>query len=134
MSESVKLPESCPPSDASTDLGTFYRFVAGTLGVSATPTADDWTPPHAKRKGPCVGKVEECECHAHSLYSDLEDVVNERLLLGSTMSKKAIARVDITPADGLIRASPLNGDSHVDYWPSETGHLPQASVVMARLL
>jgi hypothetical protein len=125
------FPLNCPPSSASPADGEFFRFVKGALAIASVAQEDDWIPPHLKRNSRCTGKVESCECHAHSLFSDIDDMYNARAAIAG-FRKKAIARVLLSPPDGLMLHTPRQKDSHHDFWPTEGNNYPAAEVIEER--
>lgn len=128
----MTLPASCPPSHAEPRSGFFYRLVGATLNVGDVPAGDEWLLPYAKRKGDCVGRTDLCDCHSHSVFSEIEDLRAARRLV-PWAAKKGIAQVLLSTDDGVLAASASElGDSHHDWWPTQPEVLPASTVVEAR--
>ena len=130
ISTLAALPPNCPPSDAVSPTTTaFYRFTAPKLCVGDVAPPDDWILPDKKRKGECVGRVDCCECHAHSLYRNKDDITKARDL-SPFLRKKSVAVVSLDPSMGKVRNSPQQGlSSHYDWWPTDPTVAPSANVI-----
>lgn len=114
------LPARCPPDDARPLEMTAYRLAAPSHEVGGSTTDSDWQLPHQKRKGECAGKISVCDCHAHSVFADLDELLRASALV-PWIRKKSIARVEIGLADGDLVKSPTDiGESHHDWWPSNS--------------
>jgi hypothetical protein len=125
----VGLPVGCPPAEAAPRSGLFYRYVAPALPVGGQPGADDWIPPHSKRKSPCFGCHDRCECHAHSLLERLDEAIKGREAVPA-LRRKAIASVAMSLDMGLLAHTPSDvGKSHHDWWPARPDEVPESVVV-----
>lgn len=123
------LPRGCPPDDAVPSSGDFFRLVGKDVPVGGTPGADDWVLPYRKAKGPCMGKIDECLCHSHSLFADITDA---RLVIKliPAFRNKLIAKVTLTPNMGRIKHTPREKTpSHYSWWPATPDLVPTATVV-----
>ncbi len=122
-------PDGCPPSDAVAANGEFYRLTRRNLTEGEVPGDDDWTLPFQKRKGDCAGRADLCECHAHSVFENLDDLEGARKA-NPWVRKKSVAVVELEPAFGKIRKSGTDLlPSHHDWWPAEPRSVPSAVVV-----
>lgn len=74
----VMLPADCPPDGAVAPRGRYFRLTSAALRSGDVPSGDDWVLPFLKKKGECAGRPELCDCHAHSVFSDLDDVHGAR--------------------------------------------------------
>lgn len=127
--DAAAIPAGCPPSDASPRTGVFYHFVRGVLNAGDTTEPTDWEIPYLKRKGDCAGCPERCECHAHSLFTDIEELRKARLAIPWSR-KKAIASIELNAGMGVLKQTQSDvGDSHHDWWPSDPGMAIRAPVV-----
>lgn len=133
MSSSVDLalerPADCPPDDAIEPSGEFYRLTRRDLAEGDVPGDDDWIVPFQKRKGECAGCADRCDCHAHSVFQNLDDLQGARHA-NPWVRKKSVASVKLEPTSGAIRRSGTDLlPSHHDWWPAEPGVAPDAVVV-----
>ena len=129
MSEELGFPDTCPPGDAQSADGVFYRLAARNLSVGDHPTSQDWQLPVHKRKGACAGDFDQCVCWSHSLFSDMQDLL-DAAKTSDWVRKKSIARIELTPGMGLVDKTPSDiGDSHHDWWPSSKFGLESCVVV-----
>lgn len=116
--DASSLPDSCPPADAERRSGQFYRLTRKGLKVGDASTEGDWLLPYQKRMGQCVGKADLCECHAHSVFVDLDEIV-AAAKISKWVRGKSVAAIRIGPDDGLLAHRPSSlGESHHDWWPS----------------
>ncbi len=121
-------PPGCPPATAAPPDGTFFRLVSGKLRVGEAPGDGEWVLPVSKPKGECAGATDRCDCHAHSVFADVDDLRRARTW-SQWVRSKAIASLQLRSDMGLIEASPSDiGDSHNDWWPIN-GDPPEALVV-----
>lgn len=130
MENDSGMPSECPPPAAQPVTGMFYRLAAKNLTVGDTPSKQDWILPVHKRKGECAGKFDACECWSHSVFADIDDLVNAAKT-SNWVRAKSIASVAITPDMGRLMKSPSeHGDSHHDWWPSEKLEVENAVVIV----
>lgn len=131
--DGVARPLHCPPANASARTGTFYRLAAKTLPSGSATTAADWSLPFANRKGECAGRSDVCECHAFSVFEELDDAVRATELI-PPFKGKSIASVAVIPAMGVLMKTPVGAgggqvlDSHHDWWPTPSTLIPVATV------
>jgi hypothetical protein len=131
MHAATPLPEGCPPETAQPKAGVFFRLASRHLAVGATVVGDEWTLPYAKAKGECVGHTARCECHAHSLFLDVNDLLEARKVL-NWVRQKSIASITIDETMGVLEHTPAPalGESHHDWWPHDDVQ-PEAVVTEA---
>jgi len=128
MDVELALPGDCPPSSAQEPQGAFFRLVSGSLREGEVAGDGDWILPAMKTKGDCAGVTDRCECFAHSLFEDADDLLRAREQI-AWARRKAIAEIELTPEMGVIEASPSDlGDSHHEWWPADN-QVPQSQVV-----
>jgi hypothetical protein len=124
-------PEGCPPPEATPLDGDFYRLVRKSLQIGQEVPADEWVPPYQKRRSECTGQPERCECHAHSIFANIDDLLRARDLVPWVRSK-AIGRVQLVADHGVgLKSDSLLGPSHYDWWPHNENVVPQGEVVEA---
>jgi hypothetical protein len=124
-----KLPDECPPINATARTGDFYRLTSNHLKRGEIAPANDWILPYQKSAGECAGKIESCACHAHSLMTDPSDYVSG-CSLSPWMRRKSLALVTLDRTMGVILETPSDlVDSHVDWWPSTQSLFPHAEVI-----
>ena len=118
MQDMSAMPSECPPAAAQPVTGIFYRLTAKNLVLGEAPGNQDWILPVNKRKGDCAGSVDVCGCWAHSVFADVDDLL-EAAKTSNWVRGKSIASVGITPEMGRLAKTPSeHGDSHHDWWPS----------------
>lgn len=132
MGDDLQLPAGCPPEQAQPAAGKFFRLVSGSLSVGDEPGSEDWVIPAKKRKGECVGRFDCCECYSHSLFLDVNDLINA-CETTPWARKKAIAEVVLEPSYGVVvKTSSSVGDSHHDWWASPLDLVPSSRVMSAK--
>lgn len=115
---SSSYPANCPPPDAKPMGGTFYRLTNGKLKVDEVSKPNDWILPYKKNMGACAGKADSCGCHAHSLFSDLDDIIAAGHM-SPWVRSKSVGAIEVGPGDGdLVNSPSQQGASHHDWWPS----------------
>ena len=125
----VPLPAGCPPDDAVSASMMAYRLAQPSHAVGSRTVDDDWVIPYMKRKGECAGKPDVCECHAHSMFLKLDYLV-EASKLSSWIRGKSIAAVEIGPADGVTKDTPIDiAEGHFEWWAPQ-GFVPLGEIVM----
>lgn len=108
------LPEGCPPSDATSADGVFFRFIN-----KNTPSARDFVRP-VDRPNANYPPEERCEASAISLFAGADDVtLAQRLIPG--FKKKKVAQGKLSPRMGVIKNTPMDYEgtrfeSHHDWW------------------
>ncbi len=123
------LPDNCPPTDARPVDQRFLRFVSGTLSVGDVPDKLDWVLPHENAKSTYYGRIEDCSCHAHSLFSNPADIDVARKFV-PMFRKKRVAALTITQSMGVVAHTPARiGRSHHSWWPAPADLVPTASVI-----
>lgn len=133
MPSASDLPAGCPPEGNSPAEGVYYRLTAGDLQKGEQPPNSDWVLPVNKKKGDCAGRVDKCSCYAHSVFTSI-DVLRRAREFSPWVRKKSIARVELSPSDGVVLETPSEiGEGHHDWWPSYDGSPISAVVVEAKL-
>lgn len=114
------LPSGCPPSDAQSAEGAFYRLVK-----NDPPSLDDFRRPRdLPRKRPILPE-ELCAYSAISLFGTIEDIQLARQYIPG-FRKKKVALGELTPHMGVVLNSPqllalatsdkVALESHTDWW------------------
>lgn len=116
-----ELPASCPPSDAVSCEGVFYRIANGNPVVSPDFFSQRKLQPDKIFKG---NGVDECVARAVSLFKDKEDA-RKRLKLPK-FKHSVIASVRLEPKDGAMKKT--FRDSHYSWWRSMAFDLKRAKV------
>ena len=104
------LPSQCPPSDAVSPEGFYYR------AVSADCSEQDFVPysrlyPNKQYKG-----VMACKSRALSIFAKLDDCVDAiKLPSLQKLGQTNIAKLTLTGKDGLVKKERGNG-SHYSWW------------------
>lgn len=102
------LPTGCPPAHAAGMEGAFYRRLK-----SIPATTKDFLS-HRERGMPCEG--DDCACWGISVWTNVEQVQHALNILG-LFRKSPIARVSVTPADGVIAKTPTGRQpDHHTFW------------------
>jgi hypothetical protein len=110
------LPPDCPPTEAGTRAGVFYRLIRG--------DDEDWKT-HAMRGITRPERVSQCRWQALSVFEDLEDAERTIRKVGRLKKHRPMAfLMDETMGD-LHKDGPT---SHHDWWPSATFTPPPASL------
>lgn len=123
------LPDGCPPDEAEPPHGEFFRLSRRNLAEGDVSAQEDWMLPHQNLKGDCAGDADRCECHAYSLFVDLDDLHAARRA-SPWFRKKSVAKIELVPAMGQILATPTElMNSHHDWWPTANVGVPAATVV-----
>lgn len=109
------FPPGCPPDDVDPAEGVFYRFVR-----HEPPTPDDFKRPIDTPRYRGEEYKDRCELYALSVYSLIEDAKRAQDLIPA-MSKRLIARGDLSPAHGVVSNTPDKHPtevlwSHHDWW------------------
>ena len=138
MAKDPELPQQCPPPTAAARTGPFFRLVRAELEVGQQTDKADWRKPYKNGVGQCAGGVEICDCHAYSVYSELEDA-ERAIALVPPYRPKSIAAVEMNADLGVLEPTPTKGsaglihDSHHNWWPSPSSLLPAGIVVAANV-
>jgi hypothetical protein len=135
MAKDFELPAQCPPASATPRAGRFFRLVRSELSVGEQTEKGDWRKPYKNGVGQCAGGHDVCECHAFSVYSNLEDA-EQAIALVPPYRPRSIAVVEVNPELGVFEQTPTTGpgglihDSHHEWWPSPNSLVPNAIVVV----
>ena len=104
------LPSQCPPSDAVSPKGEYYR------AVSLDCSENDFIPyarlyPNRQYKGDMA-----CKARALSIYTNLDDCVDATKLPSlQKLGQTSIAKITLTGKDGLVKKG-CSKDSHHSWW------------------
>ena len=104
-----ELPPDCPPDEAYSPEGCYFR-----LGSIPPDDSDFWS--HRQRFPRKVFQVSECVARSLSVFDDKESVEKLKRLIPA-MRSKPIFQVDLTEKDGLIQQTG-NDVHHFSWWRS----------------
>lgn len=125
----LPFPEGCPPDDAVSKEGTYYRLARRGLTVGEATTPDCWLRPYETRKGELFGQVDNVVAHALSLFATRQDLDNARDL-NPRVAGKPVAALTIGPSDGVLKHTPTDESaSHHDWWTNPFDLVPEAVIV-----
>ncbi|MWJ14243.1 hypothetical protein BC477_03030 [Clavibacter michiganensis subsp. michiganensis] len=127
----LPFPPDCPPADAVSMAGTFYRLAVRGLAVNDSTTPACWLRPYETRKGDLYGKEHECAAHGLSLFESKDDL-DEARDINPRIAAKPVAAVSITTADGVLKHTPTDASaSHHDWWTEPYDLIPEATIIEA---
>jgi hypothetical protein len=125
----LQFPAECPPDDAVSMQGTFFRLAVRGLAVGAATTDDCWLRPYEQRNGALEGQVDNPEAHALSLYASKDDLARA---LNPRIARKPVAAVTLARTAGVLKHTPNAGStSHHDWWTDPYDLIPVAVIVEA---
>ena len=104
-----ELPPDCPPDEAYSPEGCYFR-----LGSIPPDDSDFWS--HRQRFPHKVFQVSECFARSLSVFDDKESVEKLKRLVPA-MRSKPIFQVDLTEKNGLIQQTG-NDVHHFSWWRS----------------
>lgn len=106
-----KLPNGCPPSDATDrECSEAYRLVP-----SVTPVATDFASNAAKNEKP-PPKCDLCKWASCSLYQDMEILRKKRDTFKNLRKFEYVAKLKIKVCSGFT----LVANGHIDFWMFDT--------------
>lgn len=112
------LPAACPPHDARSPGGVYYRFVK-----HDPPKQSDFVRPRDLPRARALAVEEMCKASALSVFTDEDDILIAQVLVKGMNSKK-IAQATLEAQDGLMKKSPMRNlgpdretlTSHFSWW------------------
>ena len=113
----LEFPDDCPPEDAETSDGVFYRIVK-----SDPPDTQDFVSVFHLNPGRAKKEIEEqrrteCETRGLSVYAEEKDAIDCALQYPKIGNK--IARLTLTPVAGVVLHTEGFYESHNTWWNNE---------------
>jgi hypothetical protein len=125
----LPFPPDCPPDDAVSKEGTFYRLAVRGLVVNDPTTPACWLRPYETKKGALYGRELECEAHGLSLFASKDDL-DEARDINPRIAAKPVAAVSIAMTDGVLKHTPEGATpSHHDWWTEPFDLIPEAIII-----
>lgn len=124
------LPSHCPPAEAVTAGGMYYRLATRDSVPGEAPKAATWTLPINTKKS-SGNDPNACDSYSLSIYEDAEILLAAARLTAWARSKPIC---ELTIPDGCGRLIDSIGDlceGHYDWWPQPLDFIPEAKVMVA---
>jgi hypothetical protein len=125
----LPFPADCPPTEAKSLEGIFYRLAVRGLAVGDATNLSCWLRPYETKSGELEGQAANPKAHGLSLVADKGDLDRARDL-SPRIARKPVAAVAIEVSDGVLLHTPNAGStSHHDWWTEPYDLTPRAIVV-----